>query len=94
MLQRLVDIKADVKLIVSLRTEYYGRLLDHLRAGRRDLTGVRDDLLRDFSTAALIAAIERPTSESPIADGAALAPREVRFPIRRGGRRPDRRRMA
>ena len=32
MLQRLVDVKADVKLIVSLRTEYYGRLLDHLRA--------------------------------------------------------------
>ena len=34
MLQRLVDVRADVKLIVSLRTEYYGRLLDHLRAGR------------------------------------------------------------
>ena len=49
MLQRVVDLQADVKLIVSLRTEYYGRLLDHLRAGRRDLTGVRDDLLRDFS---------------------------------------------
>ena len=37
MLQRVVDIKADVKLIISLRTEYIGRLLDHLRAGRRDL---------------------------------------------------------
>ena len=30
---------------------------------------MRDDLLRDFSRAALIAAIERPTSESPIAPG-------------------------
>ena len=69
MLQRLVDIKADVKLIVSLRTEYYGRLLDHLRAGRRDFSAVRDDLLRDFSRSALIAAIERPTLESPIAPG-------------------------
>ena len=69
MLQRLVDIKADVKLIISLRTEYYGRLLDHLRAGRRDFSGVRDDLLRDFSTASLIAAIERPTLDSPIAPG-------------------------
>jgi tetratricopeptide (TPR) repeat protein len=69
MLQRTVDIRADVKLIVSLRTEYYGRLLDHLRAGRQDLTGVRDDLLRDFSQEALIAAIERPTSELPIAEG-------------------------
>ena len=36
MIQRVVDIKADVKLILTLRTEYYGRLLDHLRAGRRD----------------------------------------------------------
>ncbi|HKI16959.1 MAG TPA: ATP-binding protein, partial [Isosphaeraceae bacterium] len=69
MLQRLVDIKADVKLIVSLRTEYYGRLLDHLRAGRRDFSGVRDDLLRDFSKSALIAAIERPTLESRLPRG-------------------------
>ena len=69
MIQRVVDVRADVKLIISLRTEYYGRLLDHLRAGRRDLTGVRDDLLRDFSRSALIEAITRPTSEMPLADG-------------------------
>ena len=69
MLQRLVDVKADVKLIVSLRTEYYGRLLDHLRAGRRDMTGVRDDLLRDFSRDELIEAITRPTRETPLAEG-------------------------
>ena len=69
MLQRVVDVRADVKLIISLRTEYYGRLLDHLRAGRRDLTGVRDDLLRDFSRSALIEAITRPTAETPLADG-------------------------
>jgi hypothetical protein len=69
MIQRLVDIKSDVKLIVSLRTEYYGRLLDHLRAGRRDFSGVRDDLLRDFSLSSLIAAIERPTLATPIASG-------------------------
>ena len=75
MLQRLVDVQADVKLIVSLRTEYYGRLLDHLRAGRRDLTGVRDDLLRDFSRSALIEAITRPTSGTPLAAGQP-APRE------------------
>ena len=75
MLQRLVDVQADVKLIVSLRTEYYGRLLDHLRAGRRDLTGVRDDLLRDFSRSALIEAITRPTSATPLASGQP-APRE------------------
>ncbi|HMD61860.1 MAG TPA: ATP-binding protein, partial [Opitutaceae bacterium] len=75
MVQRVVDVRADVKLIISLRTEYYGRLLDHLRAGRRDLTGVRDDLLRDFSRSALIEAITRPTSETPLAPGQP-APRE------------------
>ena len=69
LLQRVVDVRADVKVIVSLRTEYYGRLLDHLRAGRRDLTGVRDDLLRDFSKTALIEAIERPTRETPLVEG-------------------------
>jgi hypothetical protein len=69
MLQRLVDVRADVKLIVSLRTEYYGRLLKHLRAGRRDLAGVRDDLLLDFSRSTLIEAITRPTSEAHLADG-------------------------
>jgi Tetratricopeptide repeat/AAA ATPase domain/Bacterial tandem repeat domain 1 len=69
MLQRLVDVQADIKLIISLRTEYHGRLLDHLRAGRRDLIGVRDDLLRDFSKQALVEAIERPTLETPLAPG-------------------------
>ena len=69
MIQRVVDIKADVKLIITLRTEYYGRLLDHLRAGRRDFSGVRDELLRDFSLPSLIAAIERPTSPEPLAHG-------------------------
>ncbi|QEH32544.1 WD domain, G-beta repeat [Aquisphaera giovannonii] len=64
MIQRLVDLRADVKLIVALRTEYYGRLLDHLRQGRRDLVGVRDDLLRDFSRADVIEAIKRPTAEA------------------------------
>ena len=69
LLQRMADVRADVKVIVSLRTEYYGRLLDHLRAGRRDLTGVRDDLLRDFSKPALIEAIERPTLATPLVEG-------------------------
>ena len=69
LLQRVADVRADVKVIVSLRTEYYGRLLDHLRAGRRDLTGVRDDLLRDLSKPALIEAIARPTVETSLVEG-------------------------
>ena len=35
LLARVAELNSDVKVIVSLRTEYYGRLLDHLRAGRR-----------------------------------------------------------
>jgi WD40 repeat protein len=77
MLCRVVDLRADAKLIISLRTEYYGRLLDHLRAVRRELTGVRDELLRDFSRSTLIEAITRPTSEAKYgfryADGVAEA---------------------
>jgi WD40 repeat protein len=69
LIQRVADVQANVKVIISLRTEYYGRLLDHLRAGRRDLSGVRDDLLRDFSKAALIEAIERPTLEKVLVEG-------------------------
>ena len=65
----MADVQADVKVIVTLRTEYYGRLLDHLREGRHDLVGVRDDLLRDFSKEALVEAIERPTLETPLAEG-------------------------
>ena len=69
LLQRVADVRADVKVIISLRTEYYGRLLDHLRAGRRDLSGVRDDLLRDFSKPALVEAIKRPTLETSLVEG-------------------------
>ncbi len=95
MLQRLIDLKADVKLIISLRTEYIGRLIDHLRDGRRDhLSGVRDDLLRDFTKEALIAAIERPTSESPITEGQPSPREKYGFRFARRSRRTDRARMA
>ena len=86
-------MRADVKVIVSLRTEYYGRLLDHLREGRRDLVGVRDDLLRDFSEGALVEAIERPTSRRPW-PMVSRRPARSRLPLRRGRGRDDRRRGA
>jgi tetratricopeptide (TPR) repeat protein len=79
LLQRVADVRADVKVILALRTEYYGRLLDHLRAGRRDLIGVRDDLLRDLSRSALIKAITRPTSETPMAKGQPSPRERYRF---------------
>ena len=53
------------KLVMSLRTEYHGRLVDRLRKGGRD-TGVRAYLLTDFGLDDLVDAITRPTAERPI----------------------------
>jgi WD40 repeat protein len=56
----------DYKLIISVRTEYYGRLVDALRQDNRKLEAVREYLLTDFGEAELIAAIEQPTVDSQI----------------------------
>ena len=88
MLQRVADVRADVKVIISLRTEYYGRLLDHLREGRHDLTGVRDDLLRDFSRVGPDRGDRAADAETPWPPGS-RAQGEVRLPVR--GRRSPRR---
>jgi tetratricopeptide (TPR) repeat protein len=84
MIQRVVDIRADVKLVISLRTEYYGRLLDHLRAGRRSFSEVRNELHRDFTPASLIGAIERPTSTEPLAPGRESPREKYRFQFAEG----------
>jgi tetratricopeptide (TPR) repeat protein len=75
MLQRIADLDEDVKVIISLRTDYYGPLLDNLRAGRHDLTTVRDYFLRELSEDQTVEAIERPASDRPLAEGQP-APRE------------------
>lgn len=49
------------KLILTLRTEYYGRFLDRLRRGVRDAEGVREYLISDFCKEQLTEAILRPT---------------------------------
>ena len=56
----------------------------YLRAGRDDLNGVREDLLREFSCEALVAAIERPTSAAPIAPTAPSPRQEYRFRYEEG----------
>ena len=66
MLQHLLDVRAKLKVIVSLRTEYYGRFIDQLRVGRRDVTGQRDYLLTDLSREDIYRAVVLPTSESVI----------------------------
>ena len=53
-----------MKLIISLRTEFYGRLIDRLRRGVAGATGARDYLLTDLDRDGLIEAICRPTVDA------------------------------
>src|SRR5262249_569059 len=65
-LREAVEVPGDFKLVVSLRTEYFGRLVDRLRRGVREAAGVREYLLTDFDEESLVEAIRRPTVEVPI----------------------------
>ena len=58
---RLAGEAGDFKIILSLRTEYYGRFVDSLRRGVRPGTSVREYLLTDFDEDRLAEAIRRPT---------------------------------
>src|SRR5262249_44281758 len=51
------------KVIVSMRTEYFGRLISTLRKGATEVRGVREYFLTDFGESALVEAIRRPTQE-------------------------------
>ena len=66
MLHRAVEMVGDFKIILAIRTDYYGRLTDALRKGLHDFRGVRDYLLTDLAPAELIEAIRRPTLADPI----------------------------
>jgi hypothetical protein len=58
---RLAGEAGDFKIILSLRTEYYGRFVDSLRRGARPGRSVREYLLTDFDEDRLAEAIRRPT---------------------------------
>jgi hypothetical protein len=62
MLRRALEPAGDFKVILAVRTDYYGRLTDVLRKGLRDLRGVRDYLLTDLDREELLEAVLRPTS--------------------------------
>jgi hypothetical protein len=66
MLSRIGEGQGDYKVIVALRTEFYGRLIGSLRQGPDGATGVRDYLLADLDRDDLIAFVTRPTSDRPI----------------------------
>ena len=66
LLRKAMAESGNFKIIVSLRTEYYGRFIDGLRTGVRDVVGVREYLLTDFGPGSLVEAIRRPTCTEPI----------------------------
>ena len=61
MVRQVCDCWGDFKLIVSLRTEYYGRLVSALRRGLVEADGVREYLLADLDVPAMVRVIRRPT---------------------------------
>ena len=61
MIRQVGDGRGDFKLIVSLRTEYYGRLVSALRRGLAEADGVREYLLTDLDVPAMVEVIRRPT---------------------------------
>ena len=61
MLRQTIGSVGNYKIILSLRTEYYGRLIDRLRYDVRNTTGIREYLLTDFDEDSLIDAVLRPT---------------------------------
>ena len=61
MIRQVGDRRGDFKLIVSLRTEYYGRLVSALRRGLSEADGVREYLLADLDVPAMVRVIRRPT---------------------------------
>jgi tetratricopeptide (TPR) repeat protein len=75
MLRRAATGPGGFKVVVSLRTEYHGRLTDKLRKGANPTAGVRDYLLTDFGHEALTEVIRRPTSAEAV-EHAAEVPAE------------------
>jgi hypothetical protein len=62
MLRQASEVAGRFKIIVALRTEYYGRFVNGLRHGVRPAYGVREYLLTDLDEEQLAEAILRPTT--------------------------------
>jgi WD40 repeat protein len=75
MLSRIGEGRGDYKVIVALRTEFYGRLIGALRRGPAGAIGVRDYLLTDLDREGLVAFVARPTVDRAI-DHAGEVPRD------------------
>jgi WD40 repeat protein len=66
MLRRLAAAAGAGKVVVLLRTEYYGRLVSQLRQGLSEPARIRDYFLTELNEAGMIEAVVQPTLEEPI----------------------------
>jgi tetratricopeptide (TPR) repeat protein len=65
-IRRIAAVPGDFKLILALRTEYHGRLVDRISRGVAETQGVREYLLTDLDKEELAAAILRPTATGKV----------------------------
>jgi hypothetical protein len=65
-LEQFMERNVDIKIILAIRTEFFGRLIDELRQSINDTTRISDYLLRDLSEEQLIRAIVRPTLDQSV----------------------------
>jgi len=72
-LSEFVQARFDLKLLVALRTEYFGRFVSAARRGFRG-AGIAEYYLDELSDAQVVEAILRPTAEEAV--GALGAPRD------------------
>jgi hypothetical protein len=79
MLRRVLEAPGRFKVIISLRTEYYGRLLAALGQDVRSAVGVRDYLLTELQERELSEAILRPTATARIAHASEVPADKYRF---------------
>ena len=70
MLARLGSCPGDFKVIVALRTEFYGRMVAVLRRALDGARAVREDFLAELGRNELVDFVTRPTLDHPIAHSA------------------------
>ncbi len=61
-----IDRKTDMKIILAIRTEYFGRLFDNLRKSLLTTDGVTHYFLSEFSVSQIVESIKRPTLTKPV----------------------------
>ena len=84
MLRQAINAPGDFKIILSLRTEYYGRMIDRLRRGLHDIGGIREYLLTDFDQDSLVEAVTRPTVDDMIPHSAEVPRKRYGFRYEEG----------